>query len=235
MSSWPTKELDLKLAAQFDIKYHQKQEYEPWFITISREYGCDGHNLVAELLKKLNEEEDRHPWYNFDRESLLKMSDPEEINEDVLALLEEYGHSEFQGYLQEAVFGQKSRYQVIRKMANIMRAMARRGNVILLGCGAAVLTKDFPLHLSVRINAPLEWRIHNYAKRHGCDKLKAEEMVRKHSDQRSAFLETYLAEPIDNPHLYDLVLNNATLPTELMADLVIKTLKTRRALPKYMR
>ena len=221
MHSWPTKELDLQVAAQLKHAYARERHAKPPFITISRQYGCDGHDLANTLVEKLNQRESEHPWRIFDRTALLQASDPSELNEDMLALLDNYGHSEFQSYIQEAIFGEGSQYKTIHNMAKVMRVLARGGHVVFVGGGAAVLTRDFGTGLHFRLFAPLEWRIRNHARRWNLDPAKARENVVKQQDKREAFLKTYLAESLDNLQLYDMAVNNARVPVAEFAELAL--------------
>lgn len=221
MTSWPNRDLDLKMAALMKVKISQTALERPAFITISREYGCDGMDLAWSLAEELNKKKQEVPWRLFDRESLVKIASPEEIDHDMLDVLDKYGHSEFLGYLQEALFGKKSQYLVVQNMAKIMRMLARRGNVIFLGRGGSVITKDIPGGFHFRIHAPQEWRGRNHAKRHELEHDEAHERVSKNQHKRESFVKTYLAQDIADANLYHLWMNNALVTKTQMRDMVL--------------
>ncbi|CAM2069542.1 Cytidylate kinase-like family protein [Sulfidibacter corallicola] len=225
--TWLNKDADLQIAAQFKLQFTKKSNFVPWFITISREYGCDGAGLAQGLVGGLNEGEKEHPWYVFDRETMLKVADPEELNQEMLELLEEYGHSEFQGYVQEAIFGKKSQYKVIQNMAKLMQILARRGHVIFLGGGSTVLTQNNPHGIHFRLYAPEDWRATNHGQRHKLDFDTAHSRVQERENQRFKYLKTYLAESIDNRYLYDLIINNAKVGTQQAIELALATVKRK--------
>lgn len=230
MHSWPTRETDLQIAAQLKLHFAKNRDLKPLFITISREFGCDAKKLANFLVEKLNSEGREHPWQSFERSSLLELAEPGELNEEMLQLLDQYGHSEFQGYIQEAIFGRPSQYRTIKNLAKMIRVLARRGHVLFVGCGASVLTKDFSTGVHFRLFAPLEWRIQNFANRWGVDQKTAEKRVAESQKHRDAFLQTYLAEAIDNPNLYDLMINNSRIAPEAFGDMALALVRRRQKL-----
>lgn len=228
MSNWPTKKTDLKVAAALNLPFSTRRDTLPFFITISREFGCDGVPLAQYVCKELNRGEDHLPWVIHDRHSLLKIADQAELNDDMMALLDQYGHSEIQGYLQEAIFGQKSQFMVVQTMAKIIRVLARRGHGVFLGRGASVLTKDLPRGVHIRLFAPFDWRVDNFAKSQGIDRDLARKTVQKNQDIREGFLKTYLAESITNPLLYDIMINRKRVGWQTAADTVLAIIEHRR-------
>lgn len=230
MTSWPNRELDLKMAAHLKLDYTRKHQETHTFVSISREYGCDGKAFAKALVKLLNEKEKDQecPWMVFDRDALLQVADPSEIDEQSLGLLDEYGHSEFAGYIQEAIFRHKNQFQVIQNLANITRMLARRGHAVFVGRGATVLTQDIEGGLHFRLYAPLEWRVQNHAKRWSLDTSAARQRVEENQKQRESFVKTYLSMPIDRPSLYDMMFNNAKVSAEQAAQLAFALKKAKQ-------
>lgn len=232
MTTWLDKKADTQIAAQFDLKFALRETFTPHFVTISREFGCDGRRLADALQARLNQRQQEVPWHTIGREQLLKNADPEVLNNEQLQMLEEYGHSEFQGYLQEALFGQKSQLKIIQNLANMIRVAARRGHVILLGAGASVLTQDYKHAVHIRLFANQEWRTVNHAQRHHLTVEEAGHAVKEKDAQRYNYLKTYLSEDIANRYLYDIMIDNAKVDTDTAVDLcfrlICEKLKTRK-------
>jgi len=216
MSDWPTRETDLKVAAQLRLGLPSKESRQPGFITVSREFGCDGRGLSAMLCAELNRQSGSLPWQVFDREALARHADPELLTEEMLYLLEEYGHSDLQGYLQEAVFGKQNQHRMVANLGKLIRMLARRGHVVLLGKGAAQFTRDFAHAFHVRLVAPLDWRVANHAKRWNIPATQARGRVLEGQEKREAFIRTYLGQDAGNPAHYHLLLNNERLSAQQM-------------------
>ncbi|MCB1050937.1 MAG: cytidylate kinase-like family protein [Acidobacteria bacterium] len=221
MSSWPTRETDLKVAAQLQLSMRHKDSTQPGFITLSREYGCDGRELSQALCNALNQKPGDLEWVQFDRETLLKFADPDLVSEEMLYILEEYGHSDIQGYLQEAMFGKKNQHMAVANLGKLIRMLARRGHVILLGKGSPVFTRDFKTGLHVRLVADLDWRIENHARRWKLSGHDARERVLSNQEKREAFVKQYLGVSIEDPSLYHLILNNALMDTDQMVKTIL--------------
>lgn len=87
---------------------------------------------------------------------------------------------------------------------------ATQDNVVLLGRGGQCLLRDVPHVLRVRIVAPLETRVRclvEQAPVGGTPEAMAE-MVRRDDADRAARIRFFYERDIDNPQLYDLVLNS---------------------------
>ncbi|CAM2009226.1 cytidylate kinase-like family protein [Acanthopleuribacter pedis] len=235
MTTWLDKKADTQIAAQLNLKFALRETFTPHFVTISREYGCDGRLLAAGLQERLNQRQDEMPWHTIDRAQLLKNADPNELNEERLNILEEYGHSEFQGYLQEALFGQKSQLQTIQILANMIRVAARRGHVILLGAGASVLTQDYDHAVHIRLFANKDWRAENHAQRHNLTLDEGKKAVEEQDAHRYNYLKTYLSEDISNRYLYDIMIDNAKVGTETAIDLCFRLICEKLQIRKTIR
>ena len=227
MASWPTKELDLQLAAQLNASFAKKKAQDKSFITITREYGCDAKPLAAWLQNTLNQDNSGHLWEVYHKDDFLRACEQGELQQEMINILDEYGHSEFQGYIQEAIFGQKNQYEVIRRLGKVERMLARRGHVILVGAGSSALTQDMEGGLHLRVYADEAWRSNNYAKKHGISQTEAAALVQEHQGRRSAWSKTYLAEPINDTSLYDVMFNNERLSAAAMGGVVITILNSK--------
>ena len=227
MSSWPTREADLKMAAALKLEFAAEKVAAHPFITVSREYGCDSRGFAVKLVEKLNALDKKHPWHIFDRDDLLQAADPEKLDAETLKIFNEYGHSEFMGYLQEAIFGQKDQHEVIRNMAKIMRMLARRGHIIFVGQGATVLTAGESQGVHVRLFAPQDWRVDSHAKRWNLDRETARTRVIENQSKREAYLKIYLAHPIEDPNHYDLMINNSRIDADTAAQMTVDLIQKR--------
>jgi cytidylate kinase len=108
----------------------------------------------------------------------------------------------------------------VRRLATVLLALEREGNVVILGRGAAFLLTD-PGTFHIRIIAPMPCRIARLCPRHGIPSIAAERMLRKSDEQRRRFIRHAFDSDIDSPLHYDLAINTAELPLPAAADMII--------------
>ncbi len=224
MTHW-TKQMDLALAAQLQLSQAQRKQVVHPYVTISREYGCDGIPLAERVVQRMKQVADDPNWLLLDRAQLIRAANDPSLTQDHLQQLENYGHSDLQSYIREALFGMSNQVETIHKMAKAMRLYAARGNVVLLGAGSPLITRDLKHGLHVYLYAPQDWRVANHAKRWNLDIETAREQVNSRHDEREDFVKHYLGEEIAHPGHYHLTINNAKVPVEKAADLIVRMLE----------
>ncbi len=144
----------------------KKKEPGP-YVTISRQYGCDGYELGDKLAEKLNE---RRPndakWRVFKKELLKQLADDTGLTEEVIekerlakpSLLKDF----FRGMHRRGI---PDGYEIRNKITVMVRTVAFEGHAIIIGQGGAAATADLDNGLSVRIEASKEWRIARVSRR----------------------------------------------------------------------
>jgi len=224
---WLSKDVDMMIAAQLKKHFSKEERRDHPFVTISREYGCNGKDLAAQIVARMNEGDAEKRWRLVDRHSLADVAQGDDLTEETIAALEKYGHSDIQSYIREAIFGMENLAKTVRQVEKLMQVLAGRGHVVILGGGASIMTEKFSRGLHVRLYAPETWRVANHAKRWDVDAEKARKRVHDRHIDREAFVRTFLGRNVADPNLYHLCLNNARLDTERAADIVVHLLKAR--------
>lgn len=108
----------------------------------------------------------------------------------------------------------------IGTLTSVIRGIAARGNVVILGRGSQAILHDAPATLHVHIAASLEDRIANLMQRDGMTQADAERRI-KHSDQsRAAFHRRYFKVDAENPCLYDLGIHAGRVSIALAAKMI---------------
>ena len=174
-------------------------------ITLSRQFGCLGFPL-AEHLKTRFEEASGEPWTIFDK-SLIEMVAKEE---DIpLSLLKRLGD------MSRAIeaFGLYTPGYVTHdlafdKVARYLVQIAKLGNAIMVGRGAAILCKGLQNCYNFRLIGSHEWRVSTYAQRMGLSHAAAETEVTKNGELRDRFVSHCLGEDVSDPKFYDAIFNN---------------------------
>jgi hypothetical protein len=223
-SFWIPKEIDLKVAAQLSAHKERRTVAAKPFVTISREFGCDGLDLAQALVDALSEKTG-HAWSMFSRTMLEERQEGDvPLSAAQLDELEAWGHSELQGYVRESFFGMPSHREVLSHLIELTVLLAQRGEVVFLGGGAGIITAHLPQGLHVRVTAPFDWRVDHYAKRFGKGTKDVESLIRHKHKERETFIKTYLNGNVADPGHYHLCLNNARLTLAQMVHIVLSAI-----------
>jgi len=156
------------------------------YVTISREYGCWGFSLGLLLLELLNDmsEPGKPGWNVYHKEILDQLAGETEHDKEVLdrqrrekpRLLADL----FRSLSKERV---PSGYEVRNRMTEIIRSLVMKGHAILIGQGSAGATQDIPHGLSVRLEAPEDWRVKQIAFRDGLSETEARLQIRQREQE----------------------------------------------------
>jgi hypothetical protein len=224
MSAW-TKEMDLQVAAQLQKHFDKKPSAQAPFVTITREFGCDGVKLANAVVKKMNKNQNQEKWALVTREMMLEASNKKQFTKETLELLERFGHSDLQSYIREAIFGMGNQIKTVQTMAKIIRVFAERGHVVFLGGGAPIITEDLAKGVHILYYGSLEWRIKNHAKRWGINEMDARQKVVHGHGERESFVKTFLNRELSDPSLYHFAVNNEHVNVDHASDLIVTSLK----------
>jgi len=224
--SWISKEVDMKIAAQIMKEFSAMPATTVPFITLSREYGCDGWEISRALEKRLSLAMSK-PWRLFHRDMLEEVDEDHKVTDEHLDLLEEFGHSDLQSYFLEAVFGMPSQVSTIHNLAKLYQILAKKGSIIFLGGGAGILTKDLRTGLNIRIFADQEWRVQRHAQRHNIRVEEARKRVTSRHKRREAFIKTFLGENFRDVSHYHLLINNAKMDPADAVELITQYLRVK--------
>jgi hypothetical protein len=200
------------------------------FVTISRQAGAGGHLLAHVLQTDFLNEKDRglfRGWHVFDRELCEIVAQDPELKTSMEALLAENYRSEFQDFLDSLFLGRSEQYALYKKTFHIVRILALLGKVIIVGRGSAMVTRDIPGAINVRLVAPEASRVRWMMKKLKLDRPAALKTVRKQDADRRRMVKTFFQKDIDDPLLYDAVWNSETVNPHEMAHAIIGMLNHR--------
>lgn len=205
----------------------EKKEKLP-FITISREYGCLGFSIGDNLAEELNKMGSTDmPWAVYDKEILDKVKDDFNIDKKDLEELTKKVRSE-NLELFITIFGQtKSQLSIYKKLFKTIERLAFQGKVILIGRGSAIITKNIPKGLHVRIQAPEDWKIERIMEWENCGKADAKNILKKHSKEREGYVKKFLKADLNDISHYDLIINNSRMAKEQIISIIIELLKNK--------
>lgn len=114
----------------------------------------------------------------------------------------------------------------VHHLSKVMRLIALHGNVILLGRGAQFLLPG-DRGIAIRLVAPIEERVGRVSATENIDHAAARRHIDEVDHRRAHFAEHYFGRDVDDPTLYDLVLNRSKLSEDELVETVL-TLSRRR-------
>lgn len=205
----------------------EKKESGP-FITISRQYGCDGYALGDLLVKKLDERADDGKWRVFKKELLKQLAEDTGLTQEVIekerlskpSLLKDF----FRGMRHRGI---PDGYEIRNKITIMVRTAAFEGHTIIIGQGGTAATADLDGGLSVRIEGPKEWRIARVSIREKLTRAGAvariEEVERRRKHLRKIYEEKNPREPA-----FNLMLDNSMFNIDQLADQIIFAMEQKK-------
>lgn len=186
-------------------------------VAISESAGSLGNEMGRRLADSLG--------YAFaDREIIAKTA--ERFGEDPSAL--RHGMEE-KPSLWERLTGTQQRYKAFVE-ATILD-MASQGDVVLAGLASALVLRDIGHVLRVRTNAPEHERARRLEHQQGLVPDAAVDFIRQTDRERAARVKFLYGADVDDPLLYDLVLNTARLSAEQGARILAEAIGDDRFRP----
>ena len=170
------------------------------FVTISREAGAGGGEIARNLGEALG-------WDVLDSEILDFMAERYQLPRDMLEVVDETKAN----WIQD-IFGEWFDSQVVSHekflvyLERILWLAAMHGRVVIVGRGAQfVLPRDKGLR--VRVVAPKPFRVRRVMENRELTEVAAERWTAEVDEGRHQWARRYFDRALDDPHLYDLVLN----------------------------
>jgi cytidylate kinase len=201
-------------------------------ITISRQYGSGGGEIGARLATRLN-------WRLIDHELVAQVAQQLGITQQTAQARDEYT----QGFIARLLSRQsvyqlappveyaaeltphlteEHRYQ--ETLRHVVETAAESGQVVIIGRASQVILARRPDVLHVRVVAPLQARVAYVALREGLDEASARARVQLKDHDRSRYLQTVYHHQVDDPMLYDLVINTGVLSLDKTVELICQAL-----------
>ncbi len=183
-------------------------------ITISRQMGTGAYALSKELSKKLK-------YTLVDGPKIAELAKNYGLAEDSLERIDEKP---------PAYIMAEDRMQAanLSNMELILLDCARKGNVVLYGRGAQYLLDGMTNVLRVRIIAPFEERVENFAEREWIDPDLVRDLIRRSDHQRGGFTHFYFDRDWQSPFEYDLVFNTSRLSKSAIIEAIVAAAKDPR-------
>ncbi len=210
------------IPSQAEGRGDQTQSGAHPFITVSRETGAGGAEFAERLTQRLNRIYPDDGWRCYDRELCERIASDLKVSRRLVETLEESCHSwldDFWAGLSYAHHDEPPTEALIyRKVAAMIRALARAGRSVIVGRGSVYVTADMVGGVHVRLIAPLAHRIDRFAVAHGLTTRQAANRVRELDRNRGVFYKRYWPGRKLGPARFHLTINTAVVPEDRMVD-----------------
>ena len=219
------------IASQCRAELRRAKELQG-FVTISRQTGAGGIVIGQKLALYL----DKHlpgtcPWTVFDKNLVDEIiKDHHLLSKKIVPFLQEKAVSDIEETLEE-MFGAHPLGAILVGDTNdtILR-LARMGRVILVGRGSSNITSKILGGVHIRLVGSFKSR-RDYTKEYlKCSDKEAEEVICKEDTGRKEYLKQNFNQDINDPLLYDLVINtdsiSLTEAVSLIGGLVLRKMSS---------
>ena len=127
--------------------------------------------------------------------------------------------------------GELNDQRYIKTLTSVIKAVAARGNVLILGRGSQLILRHEPDTTHIFITEPRDARIAATAAEDGTSLADAEHRL-KHSDrEREEFYRRYFKVHVQDPELYDLMIRGGGIRNDLAVRLICEVVRDRSARP----
>ncbi|MCW0481728.1 AAA family ATPase [Gaoshiqia sediminis] len=214
-----------------------KNHYPGPVIMISRECGCSAKRIATKLSKILtgysfhSETKTDVEWKWVSKEIIeaaaneLNM-DTEKVRNVFLGEAKVSLEEVSTAFSTEKVYDAEDQ-QVIETVRKVILQLAEKGNYIIVGRAAGVIAQDVSRKLSIKLMAPLEWRINRIMQISNLSHADAQQYVLQIDRQRELFVEHVAGRKLNNND-YDIIFNYSTLQDDHIVDAIVNVIKNKR-------
>ena len=206
-------------------------------VLISRECGCSAKRIATKLSKILSGYSYQSAtktdieWKWVSKEIIEEAAKeleltPEKIKNVFQAEAKSSLHELSTAFSTDKVYDAEDQ-EIIDTVKDVIYRIAEEGHSIIVGRAAAIIAREIPQKLSIKLQAPLEWRINRIMQISDMSRSDAQEHVLEVDRQRDLFVEHVAGREMNNND-YDLIFNYSTMRDDYIVDAIINILKNRR-------
>jgi len=198
-------------------------------ITLSRQTGTGGLAIAHRLAQHL--EKRAHwpgkPWTVFDKNLVDEVLKRHNLPREMAPYLSEERASQLQDMIEEVLGLHPSAVEMVRRVSETILHLAELGQVILVGRAANIITARLAHAFHVRLVGSLECRIRRLCRFEKVDRETAVRLIQESDSARALYVKRHFQADIDNPLLYDLVVNTDRLSDEDAVELIAQAALSR--------
>ena len=112
----------------------------------------------------------------------------------------------------------------LQALESVIRELARKQPLVILGRGSQFILKDYPGVLHVLVVAPLEVRVNRLMEERKLNQETANLEIERFDKNLRRFIKRYFKADLEDPVYYDLVLNTERLTFQAATSIVVNAL-----------
>lgn len=199
------------------------------FVTISRQAGAGAETVARLLADKLNAKsgKDEQPWTVFDKNLINKVLEDQNMPQEIARHVHEDKDTTLKALVGELLGMHPSMWTIFHHTSDTILKLARIGRCIIVGRGGNIITARLKGGVHVRLVAPESVRLAHLKSHLKMEDKAAEKYLHDEDTGRRRYVKTNFDRDIDDPLLYDAVLNTATLGFERTADILAAAIQTK--------
>jgi len=200
------------------------------FVTISRQAGAGGGTVGEKLAVYLNAKlPGRCPWTVFDKALVDTIVKENELPDRILPYLKEAKTPMILDMVEDLMELCPSQATLVKRANKTILRLAKSGRAILVGRGAPVLTKEINGGVHVRLIGSFKKRKEHIMEYFKMSAKEAVKFIESEDRGRAQYLKAYFNRNIDDPFLYDVVINTDSVvygdAVPLIGDMVIRKIR----------
>jgi cytidylate kinase len=189
------------------------QQVRP-FVTISREAGAGGSSVGEELVNYLNNIDytsGEVKWTLFDKNLIEKVIEDHSLPEVFRHYLNEQTISGIQDTFERLMGLHPGMSMLASKTCNTILSLASIGNVVIVGRGSNILTKNLPGGFHVRLIAETESKVQHLESFFHFSRQEAIKHIEEEDTKRREYVKKLFNKNVTDPLLYDLVIRTSSV------------------------
>ena len=208
---------------------------ERFVITINRELGSGGRSIGEKLAQRLNV-----PFY--DKALIQGLKEKYELTTEEIERLKGQKHNwwaDFKrslkiipSYAAPQMISAKDAIpdflitdDIFQSETEILRGIAEDESCIIAGRSGFFVFRDYPNHLSIFIQASMDYRISRLVEKRGISREEAERIIKEVDKGRENYVKKYTGTSRYDTRNYDIVLNAEEHTEEEIVDLILQYIK----------
>jgi len=202
-------------------------------VTISRQAGARGRTIGEKLRDALRERNPKAavPWTLFDDNLVRKVLEDHQLPADLEKFMPDDAIGELEGSINEMLGRHPSLWTLFEKTVDTIVRLARLGNCIIVGRGANCITRGFANTLHVRLVGTEPVRLRRMMEGHGMSEKGARQFIKEEDAARRRYVKQHFSRAIDDPMIYDLVVNTDRLDDDAVVQTLMSALRAKRFAP----
>jgi len=194
-------------------------------ITISKDYGCGGLELASALAKELDYE-------YIDKGIIVELAKKMNTSEAEVSSHEDGKAMGLLSYITKFMTSTKVKTILSEDMGYLddesyklglevlMRDLADRGSVVIVGRGGQCILKNRPDVVHVRLVGPMEFKKKFIAEKQAVSEEEALNMIKLKEEERRKYIEKMFAFSNNDPELYHITINLGEVKPATAIDII---------------